>query len=295
MIQNIKWKSVIPNIKEGDIITTFSSVISRLKFDCGWLPYLEDLEELATVKRKDNHKVGVYDKNGVQIIPEEFDECRLSIYYCSDFLVCAIEVQKQGMYGLYSEGGRVIVPVQYRRVDIQGNIIVVVDKNNLYGAYTTRGEQIINCEYDHIDYIAGPDIGCGCAVIRKDKLYGALAEDGSEIIPLKYGKIESEHMGSGGYIVYDETKSQIKGWYSYDGRDIIPCVFQSIKFDMVNPHFEVETPSKLKGIYSREGKEILPPRFKQLKYVGDFIVGLSEDNNLCVYNWQGTCLDNIKE
>lgn len=117
------------------------------------------------------------------------------------------------------------------------------------------------------------------------------------MIPLKYGRIEREIMGSGGYIVYDAIQSNIKGWYSIDGRYSIPCIFQSIKFQRMwrNRYFEVETQGKLKGIYSSKGKELVPPNFKSLNFVGNFIVGLTEDNNLCVYNWQGICLDNITE
>lgn len=296
MTEGSSWEKVIPNFQEGDIITPFESVFQRIRDnDPGWdggIGYGDNLECLASVKRKDNQAVGVYNQKGAQILPEEFDECRARIWHSGDFYVSAIKVKKQGLYGLYDEKGQVIVPTQYSSVEIQDYAVIVENQNGMYGVYSLQGKQIINCEYDYIQFWGSLDRGYGCAITCKNRIYGARTEDGAEMIPLKFGRIEREVMGSGGYIVSDATNRDIKGWYSRDGKSSIPCMFESLKFKgtYCNPYFEVQTPDGLKGIYSCDGKEIVPPKFKLLNSIGKYIIALIEDDKLSVYDWNGTCL-----
>lgn len=296
MSECIRLESVIPNFQQGDIITPFESSFKRQRdadyiLD-GGMNHEDSLEEYASVKRKDSQRVGVYNKNGNQILSEEFDECKVTIYNSGDFYVSAIKVKKQGLYGLYSRNGQMIVPTKYASVNIKDYAVIVEDKNGLYGAYSLQGKQIIDCEYDYIDVWGSLDKGYGCAIIRKNKLFGAISEDGVEMIPLKFGLIEREIMGSGGYIVSDATNRNIKGWYSRDGKSNIPCMFKHLKINdtYLNPNIQVETPDGLKGIYSYGGKEIVPPKFETINHIGNYIIGLIGDEKLFVYDWNGVCL-----
>lgn len=296
MRDDSSWEKVIPNFRQGDVITPFKNVFQNLRdSDCGGgggIGYGDDLECLASVKRKDNQAVGVYDQNGAQILPEEFEECRVRIWNSEDFYVSAIEAKKQGLYGLYDKKGQIIVPTQYSRIYVQDYAVIVEDKNGMYGVYSLQGKKIVNCEYDYIEFLGSLDRGCGCVITSKNGVYGARTEAGTEMIPLKFGRIEREIMGSGGYIVSYATNRNIKGWYSRDGKSNIPCMFKSLKFKRIyrNPHFEVVTPDGLKGIFSCNGKEIVPPKFKSLNSIGNYFVALLEDDKLSVYDWNGICL-----
>ncbi len=291
MSECIKWESVIPNFQQGDVITPFGSKFKRAREDdyCidGGVDHHDILEACASVRRKDSQQVGVYNPNGKQLIPEEFDKCELVIYNSGDFYVTAIKVQKDGLYGLYNKNGKMIVPAQFIDIDVRDYFIVVRDKNDLCGAYLTNGSKIIECEYDTIEAGGSLDKGFGYAIISQKGLFGVKLETGNEIVPIKFDYIEKI---SDGYIVYDMTSkaTSLKGWYSRDGKSSIPCLFKTLSFQY--EEILAETHEGLKGIYSYDGKEIVPPKFKSINYIGNFIVGLIDDNNLSVYDFQGTCL-----
>lgn len=294
MSECIRWESVIPNFQEGDVITPFGSVIQQMRDeDMGWnggIGYCGSIEGLASVKRKNNQKVGVYDPNGVQILPEEFDECEVDICSGGDFFASGIRVKKQGLYGLYNRQGRMIVPPKYKLLYFSDYAVIVRDEKDLYGAYSLEGKQFVNCEYDNIQFLGSLDKGYGCAITVKNRLMGAILEDGVEIIPCRFKLVERDVMGSYGYIVSDTTN--LKGWYSRNGKSNIPCKFKSLNFNSSyhNPNFQVETPDGLKGIYSLNGKEIVPPKFESINRIGNYLVGLIGKDKLSVYDWNGVCL-----
>lgn len=291
MSECIRWESVIPHFQQGDVITPFESYFKRQReadyiLD-GGINHQDTLETCASVRRKGSQQVGVYNQNGKQIVPEEYDNCELVIYNSGDFYVTAIKVQKDGLYGLYNRNGKMIVPTQFIDIDVKDYFIVVRDKNNLYGAYLTDGSKIIECEYDTIEVAGSLDEGFGYAIISQKGLFGVKLETGNEIVPVKFDYIQEV---SDGYIVYDKTSkpTPLKGWYSRDGKSNIPCLFETFTFQYKK--IIVETPDKLKGIYSYDGKEIVPPKFKSINFIGNYIVGLIEDNNLSVYDFEGSCL-----
>ena len=293
MSECIKWESVIPNFQEGDIITPFESQFKRQReddfiIDGGNTDY-GPLETCASIRRKDTQKEGIYNQYGEQIIPEDFDKCEVLILNSGDFCSVSIRVQKEGLYGLYNENGELIVPVKFiGGVFVRDTFIIVKDQNNLYGAYLYDGKQVFDCEYDTIEVEGSLDEGYSNAIISQKGLYGVKLETGNEIIPVKFDYIETE--SDGGFIVYDNTSQSttLKGWYSRDGKSNIPCLFKTLDFKY--KRIEAETPEGLKGIYSYEGKEIVPPKFKSINFIGNYIVGLIENNDLSVYDFNGTCL-----
>ncbi len=303
MSEYIRWESVIPNFQEGDVITPFGSNIQRMRDnDPGWdggLPnHCGSIEELASVKRKSSQKVGVYAPNGVQILPEEFDECKVHIYKIPDFYGSGIRVKKQGLYGLYYSTGKMIVPPKYNWVEFEYNVIIVrIDKgeDSFYGVYSADGKEIIKCEYDYINYWGSIDRGDGYAIVRKNRLSGVISETGKQIIPCKFKCVRlREAYRYQGYIVTDATN--LNGWYSRNGRFKIPCKFESFEFFnwfedyLPATHIEVKTPEGLKGIYSFEGKEIAPPKFESFHHIGNYMVGLIGKDKLSVYDKDGVCV-----
>lgn len=292
MSECIKWESVIPNFREGDIITPFESQFKQQKKD----DFIIDggntdyglLEKCASIRRKDSQKEGIYNQHGEQILPEDFDKCKVIIHNSGDFGLVSIMVQNEGLCGLYNENGELIVPVKYISISVRDTFIVVKDQNNLYGAYLYDGKQVIDCEYDDIEVEGSLDEGYSNAIISQKGLYGVKLETGNEIIPVKFDYITRD--SGSGFIVYDKTSqpTTLKGWYSRDGKSNIPCLFKSFKFQY--KEIIAETPDELKGIYSYDGKEIVPPKFKSINFIGNYIVGLIEDNDLSVYDFNGTCL-----
>jgi len=290
MSECIKWESVIPNFQEGDIITPFESQFKRQReddfiIDGGNTDY-GPLETCASIRRKDTQKEGIYNQYGEQVLPEDFDECKVLIHNSGDFGSVSIRVQKEGVYGLYNENGELIVPVKYISIFVRDTFIIVKDQNNLYGAYLHNGKQVIDCEYDTIQVKGILDNGFSYAIISQKGLLGVKLETGEEVVPIQFKDIKDKM----GYIVYDSGSDKIllKGWYSRDGKSNIPCLFKTLEFEY--DRIEAETPEGLKGIYSYEGKEIVPPKFKSINFIGNYIVGLIDDNDLSVYDFNGTCL-----
>lgn len=291
MSECIKWELVIPNFQEGDVITPFESSFKRKReadyIIDGGIDHHDILESCASVRRKDTQKEGVYDQSGKQIIPEEFDKCELVIYNSGDFYVSAIKVQKEGLYGLYHKDGQMIVSAEFIEIEVKDYFVVVKDKNGMYGAYLLDGKKIIDCEYDAIDASGSLDEGFGYAIVKKNGLVGVKLETGNEVVPVKFNFIRKN---SAGYIVYDKISEEtfLRGWYSRDGKSNIPCLFKTLKFEYKN--IWVETLDGLEGFYSYDGREILPPKFKSILFVGSYIIGLIENDELFLYDGNGNCL-----
>lgn len=294
MSECVNWKLIIPNFQEGDVITPFESEFEEQRradyiLD-GGANHHDILESCSSIRRKNSQKEGVYNQNGKQIIPEEFDKCELIIYNSGDFYVTAIQVQKEGLYGLYESNGRMIVPAEFIEINVSDYFVVVKDKNGLYGAYLFNGKKIIDCEYNCIDATGSLDNGFGYAIVRKNSLVGVISETGDEIVPVKFHGIYKDICNQG-YRVYNKTSEGtiLHGWYSRNGKSNIPCLFEE-NFEFKYKEIYVETPEGLKGIYSYDGIEIVPPKFKSIHLVGDYFVGLIENNELSLYDQNGNCL-----
>ena len=296
MCECVKWNEVIPNFQAGDIITPFESTFQDQRHADfildGGVDHRDPLEHCAVIRRASTQKEGVYSSEGKQILPEQFDECQPVIYNSADFYVSAIRVKKDGLYGLYSKNGDLIVPTKFTYVCVQDYLVVVRTPSRFYGAYSLHGEEIIPCEYDSIEFTGSLDDGDGFAIVRKNKLYGVLSEDGTVLVPVQYDYVRENILKGRGFIVTYNQTLQLHGWYSKDGNQMIPCNFKELKF---GDYAIVETPKGLLGVYSYEGKEIMPPKFDFITKVGVYLVGLIKQEDISVYNQDGNCLFHTKK
>lgn len=225
-MSEFRWESVIPNFQTGDKITPFESYFKRQReadYDVdGGTHHHDNIEAYASVRRK-NSKVGVYNRKGEQILPEEFDKCEPVIYNSGDFYVAAIKVQQNGLYGLYDGKGRRIVPTQYIELSVKDYFVVVMDPTQLYGAYLLDGSQLIECECNTLEVTGSLDEGLGYAIMRQGDFYGVRLETGKQIIPVQFKQVKSVGRG---FVVSDE---EYQGWYSRDGEISIPCMFRTVR------------------------------------------------------------------
>lgn len=300
MSKRTNWESIIPNFKEGDVIIPFVSEVeerSTRDYLPGFVfnPYGNSvLKQYACVKRADTNKVGVYDKKGNQIIPEEFDECAPFLYNPLEFAtVEGIKVKKDGLYGLYDRKGKLIVPPEFTRITVEDYVLIVTDANKRKGAYSLNGTQIIKCEYNNVQFYGSLEYRpCGYAIVKKDGRYGVISEEGKEIVPAMYADVKIAVGGS--FIATDAENPKLKVWYSRDGKQKFPYEFKDVSLNEKNGTIDVEAEHDLKGVYSLKGKEIVPAKFKKIQYMGSYIVGLNEADDLYVYDKEGNCLYHTK-
>lgn len=271
LAKTIDWKSVIPNFREGDVITPFKTMY----------------REYASVKRQDTKKVGVYNELGKLIVPEEFDECINSIM---------LLVQKGELYGVYNFKGIMIVPVQFDRIYFGDFWITVENQNGLWGAYNYNGYKILDCQFETIRVLEMRDNEQGRAIIGKDNLYGVLSENGSEVIPRNFNHIYSIDPSRYGFEVYtsDATGRSLIGYYDWDGNVIVPCKFKKCNIKYISnvnfTEYRVETYEGLIGIYSKEGKVVVPPKYTQIEYFFKYAIATAGEDTISIYTLDGECL-----
>lgn len=291
------------DLDPNDEIFRFAETLKKRKFEDIHMfgpsaDYTDILETYTGIRKAASGKMGVYNAEGQQIVPEWYDYCEPLISNTPEFFISGILVRKYdtsdeyGRAGLYNAYGRWIIPPkpEYRYIYAVDDMFIVSDKNEQYGMYSPEGQQITECIYDRIEYKGSLDEGRGRAIVVKKGLYGVISEKGEEIVPIEYGYVEEK---DGGYKVINPQNHELYGWYSKDGKIKIPCKYSKIKIK--NNEIRVETPDGKRGVYSMKGTEILSAEYGKIKQIGSYKVTYDkETDTLKVFSSEGNILFSTK-
>lgn len=155
------------------------------------------------IRITENGKTGIYDNNGNKIA-----------YFNSEYTVWLEPEEKflvyeNEKYRIINEFGNTIYETNDNEIsEIKGNIIKIY-KNKKYGLIDTNGKVIIPIEYDRLEI---GSINKNYISVQKDDKYGVLDLDGNEIIKCS-SKYKTSLIGNGEYFVTQEINTTIMCFY----------------------------------------------------------------------------------
>lgn len=191
-----------------------------------------------------------YNSNLLKIFNEDgnvilFKKVKVIDFFYDDLLY--IIVEKNGLRGVYSCNGDLIVPIKFNNISVYPFAhLIKVSKNHLYGAYSYKGQLLVPADFDEIH-------PCSKIIeVIKNNLHGAYSYEGRLLIPIEFDAIKSYEEG------IKVIKDNLYGAYSYKGILIVPVEFNYIEF--YKNAIEVIKGS-LHGVYSYKGTLIVPVEF----------------------------------
>ncbi len=133
---------------------------------------------------------GVFDSNGTQIIPIEYDKILRFTERKAAFC-------KNGKWGYFDSRGHVIIEPQFDLVDCFKKGYAHVRKNGKCGLINSKGALKLPFAYGGFEEFSFPDSANSYTIVVRDteKRYGVVDTNNKVIIPFKYDDIEEFHEG----------------------------------------------------------------------------------------------------
>ena len=129
---------------------------------------------LAVVKNIYTQKKGLIGINGLQLIPNEYDEVEID--------KTNIIVKKNGKMGMLSSNNKIIIPLKYDWVFNEDGGLHLVKNKSLYGVLNTNNETVLPIVYNYIMIKDAKYI----LVSNTDSLNGVFDLSGKSLLPVEH-------------------------------------------------------------------------------------------------------------
>lgn len=238
---------------------------------------IEDEKDLCLICAKDG-RYGL-NRNGINIIANEYQSIRY------DKTTNNVVVEKSKKYGVSNLNGKIIIPLDYIQIDINGMYLyakkeqgtIVFDKDGkevnmsadsvklqveneeyiininsiegmtLYGVTNKDGRTLIKSEYTYIEYLYDKYfIACG-----KDGKLGILDDKGNINLELKYDSIQ--RVQDTKIIQAVKGQNNVTELYSNSFKKI--CEIENINIEKINNYLKVFNEKEL-YYFNQDGKEV---------------------------------------
>jgi len=221
------------------------------------------------------------------------------------------KIEKDGKWGLYSNVGKELIPIEFDNIERAYNWIWIVENNNMKGLYNINHGKLLPTIYTSFTFTYRFDSEI---IVEKDNLYGIFNEKGKEILPIVYENISMENgliklikNGKKTYLIDNkivdyciESRFYVYGDYPSDNRlyyviqdgeskgildDENKVTIKPVYEDIIVNHTNSrETMIFVKkdgfwGIIDINGNILIPIEYQNIEYFNDeyFII---EENNL---------------
>jgi hypothetical protein len=144
-----------------------------------------------------NKKMGIFNLNGEQITPFEYDNDFIAQYSGIGY-----RVSKDKKRGIVDKQGNVIVPPIYDDISTfsfgNRNVLKVKNKET-FGIINLEGKVILPIEFEYID-----ELNNNYLVISPERKVGLYDKNGNNILPVKYKWISETHAPNSSILVLKE-------------------------------------------------------------------------------------------
>lgn len=210
-------------------------------------------------------KWGCAKLNNSAFIRPEYDLIRLSningrdVYY----------VDNDGMHGMLSDAGRLVVPIEYDTLElitVDVRSAFAVSQQGRKGILEIDGSVLIPVEYDDMKemYLDGVEL----YMMEKDNKYGVYNTSGDELIPVSYDVLNEAQI-NGRSVFYTEKDGKYGLCYS-NGYEAIPAIYDSMEWKQMdgNDMFVVSVDNKY-GLINSNGIAVVPPVLNTNQFAQD--------------------------
>lgn len=147
-----------------------------------------------------NKKMGIFNINGVQITPFEYDNDFIAQYSGIGY-----RVSKDKKRGIVDKQGNVIVPPIYddiSTISLGNRNFLKVKNKEKYGIVNLEGKVILPAEFEYID-----EINNNYLVITPQRKVGLYDKNGNNILPVKYKWISQTSSQNSSVLILKEDES----------------------------------------------------------------------------------------
>jgi hypothetical protein len=220
--------------------------------------YVESLGDLYKVQlggvdngygTPDGGVFGLYDKNGKEIIPVQYEDITQIGYESTNGYI----IKRNGKYGICSANGKVLMEPQYSEMNCEGDLCIVSrfieqSEQTKMGLINHNSlKEIVPTTYEHIESLSYE----GDYLIKSNNKFGLISKTGKVILPANYNFLKATDL-------YDNDEWILANAYgevtqSYYGSDVTGGNW---------------------GVINKKGDTILPFKFKEISFENDSIVNL---------------------
>jgi hypothetical protein len=220
--------------------------------------YVESLGDLYKVQlggvdngygTPDGGVFGLYDKNGKEIIPVQYEDITQIGYESTNGYI----IKRNGKYGICSANGKVLMEPQYSEMNCEGDLCIVSrfieqsEQTKMGLINHSSLKEIVPTVYEHIESLSFE----GDYLIKSNNKFGLISKTGQVILPANYNFLKATDL-------YDNDEWILANAYgevtqSYYGSDVTGGNW---------------------GVINKKGDTILPFKFKEISFENDSIVNL---------------------
>lgn len=220
--------------------------------------YVESLGDLYKVQlggvdngygTPDGGVFGLYDKNGKEIIPVQYEDITQIGYESTNGYI----IKRNGKYGICSANGKILMEPQYSEMNCEGDLCIVSrfieqsEQTKMGLINHSSLKEIVPTIYEHIESLSYE----GDYLIKSNNKFGLISKTGQVILPANYNFLKVTDL-------YDNDEWILANAYgevtqSYYGSDVTGGNW---------------------GVINKKGDTILPFKFKEISFENDSIVNL---------------------
>ena len=258
-------------IDENGKMVISANYSSAWSFSCGWAAVFEGGEKQFI------------DKDGKSVIPDPFPQ--------DDFFYFnRIRFKEDGMYGMYDENFKVVIPADYKSLGecSEDGLIWFSEDGKEYGYLDKDGKVVIPEQFD-LTY----NFADGIAVVKdKNAHYGVIDKKGNFLVDFQ--KKELQNLGEG-LVSFKNASTGKWGMMDKNGNEIL-----NAKYDLISVFTcglsEVKKNDKI-GFINTKGEEVIPCRYALANNFFDDVTDArkSMDSRVEIINKKGETLFTLKE
>ncbi|MBM0654623.1 WG repeat-containing protein [Capnocytophaga genosp. AHN8471] len=233
--------------------------------------WVEPIYGNSVVKVRKNHKFGLVDHNGKELIPVEYEdiESDIPLYENTENKVSYLAssrlwAKKEGKYGYLDEYGAVVIPFIYDGVKTFSGFMAAVKKGDKWGFINAAGEEKLPFIYDEAEvFYQGKWLSSILCLVKKDGKWGYINTKGIVIIPFAYDELDD--FGTDDYCA--AKKNGKWGYIDKNNKVIIPFIYDEVE-DSDLKYIRVVKDGK-EGIIDFNRKTVIPIDFYVINLLGD--------------------------
>lgn len=268
---------------------------------------IEDPKSNFILAKKES-KYGVYDTNGICIIPFEYDGIQIE----NDFIVkknkvyslldqkgkkltsttfshmssindvkslyrVSKSIDKKSITGVINREGKFIIPMEFKEIyKFSDELFLVLDKNRKQGVYRINGDLILPAKYDRIEISSNKNI---ISAIKEDTYY----------LVNQYGKLVNskeyiKFMKNG--LMVAKKRDEKYGLLNSEGVVISSFIYDQIYRDRCDAFIIVKKNQEY-GVLNEYGKEIIATEYDKISCPGQGLILANKHGKYGYLNLKG--------
>lgn len=197
---------------------------------------------------------GLYDKNGKEIIPVQYEDIAQIGYESSNGYI----IKRNGKYGICSATGKVLMEPEYSEMNCEGDLCIVSryieqSEQTKMGLINHKAfKEIVPTIYEYIESLSYD----GDFLFKLNNKYGLLSKTGKIVLPANYNFLTSTDL-------YENDNWVLANAYG----------------EVTQSYYGSEVTGGNWGVIDKQGDTILAFKFKEISFENDSIVNLLDYDN----------------